>query len=68
MDLCLSRDLFESFFLYQDLLSKEFEWMAAKYGFQNVDANRMPEQVHADVQRLVGPLYGSPTRRRAHIA
>jgi dTMP kinase len=61
MDLCLSRDLFESFFLYQDLLSKEFEWMAAKYGFQNVDANRMPEQVHAEVQRLVAPLYGSST-------
>jgi len=58
MDLCLSRDLFESFFLYQDLLSKEFEWMATKYGFQSVDANRMPEQVHVDVQRLVAPLYG----------
>jgi dTMP kinase len=67
MDLCLSRDLFESFFLYQDLLSKEFEWMAAKYGFANVDANRMPEQVHADVQRLVAPLYGASARppRRA---
>jgi dTMP kinase len=60
MDLCLSRDLFESFFLYQDLLSKEFEWMASKYGFQNVDANQVPEQVHADVKRLVAPLYGTP--------
>jgi dTMP kinase len=60
MDLCLSRDLFESFFLYQDLLSKEFEWMAAKYGFENVDANRAPDQVHADVQRLVTPLYKAP--------
>ena len=61
MDLCLSRDLFESFFLYQDLLSKEFEWMASKYGFRNVDANRVPEQVHADVRRLVAPLYGAPS-------
>jgi len=60
MDLCLSRDRFESFFLYQDLLSKEFGWMASKYGFQNVDANRVPEQVHADVKRLVAPLYGRP--------
>jgi len=59
MDLCLSRDLFESFFLYQDLLSKEFEWMTTKYGFRTVDANRIPEQVHADVQRLVAPLYGA---------
>jgi len=59
MDLCLSRDLFESFFLYQDLLSKEFDWMATEYGFEYVDANRMPEQVHEDVQRLVAPLYGA---------
>ena len=68
MDLCLSRDLFESFFLYQDLLSKEFEWMAAKYDFRNVDANRLPDQVHMDVQRLVAPLYGSGaggTRRKS---
>jgi len=58
MDLCLSRDLFESFFLYQALLSREFDWMAGEYGFHYVDADRAPEQVHADVQRLVAPLYG----------
>ncbi|HUJ78654.1 MAG TPA: dTMP kinase [Thermoplasmata archaeon] len=58
MDLSLSRDLFESFFLYQERLSKEFEWMADTYAFHPVDANRLPEQVHADVQRLVAPLYG----------
>ncbi|MGI0150843.1 MAG: dTMP kinase, partial [Thermoplasmata archaeon] len=28
MDLCLSRDRFESFFLYQQLLRSEFAWMA----------------------------------------
>ncbi len=60
MDLCLSRDLFESYFLYQRLLSKEFAWMATEYGFHDVDANRMPEQVHQDVQRMVAPLYGAP--------
>ena len=59
MDLCLSRDLFESFFLYQALLSKEFDWMAKQYGFARVDANRTAEQVHAEVQRLVAPLYGT---------
>ena len=66
MDLCLSRDLFESFFLYQALLSQEFEWMANEYGFHSVDANRAPDQVHVDVQRLVAPLYGRkfvPPRR-----
>ena len=58
MDLCLSRDLFESFFLYQDRLSKEFDWMAREYGFHRIDANRAPAQVHWDVQCLVAPLYG----------
>jgi len=58
MDLCLSRDLFESFFLYQALLSREFDWMAKEYGFHAVDANRAPEQVHEEIQRLVAPLYG----------
>ncbi len=59
MDLSLSRDLFESFFRYQDLLSREFEWMQRDYDFARVDANRAPEQVHADVQRLIAPLYGA---------
>jgi len=61
MDLSLARDLFESFFLYQDRLTKEFEWMSAQYSFHRVDANRVPEQVHAEVQRLVAPLYGIRT-------
>jgi dTMP kinase len=59
MDLSLSRDLFESFFLYQERLSREFEWMATEYEFHRVDANRFPEQVHVDVQKLVAPLYGA---------
>jgi dTMP kinase len=63
MDLSLSRDLFESFFAYQDRLSKEFAWVGAEYGFHLVDANRRPEQVHDDVRALVAPLYGSPTAR-----
>jgi len=65
MDLCLSRDLFESFFLYQDRLSREFEWMHQEYGFEVVDANRAPEQVHEDVLALVAPLYGIPSAPKA---
>jgi dTMP kinase len=72
MDLSLSRDLFESFFLYQDRLSKEFEWVAADYGFHRVDANRNPEQVHADVRALVAPLYrrggGASAPRRPSVS
>jgi dTMP kinase len=57
MDLSLSRDLFESFFAYQDRLSKEFAWVGAEYGFHRVDANRTPDKVHEDVRALVAPLY-----------
>ncbi len=64
MDLCLSRDLFESFFLYQDRLSREFDWMRAQYDFAVVDANRAPEQVHEDVLGLVAPLYDGDGRPR----
>ncbi|MGA9840566.1 MAG: thymidylate kinase [Thermoplasmata archaeon] len=64
MDLSLSRDLFESFFLYQDRLSKEFAWVGAEYGFHRVDANRHPDQVHEEVRRLVTPLYSPQPPRR----
>jgi dTMP kinase len=63
MDLSLSRDLFESFFLYQEKLATEFEWMGREYAFHLVDANRHPEQVDADVRALVEPLY-RPGKRR----
>jgi dTMP kinase len=72
MDLSLSRDLFESFFLYQERLSKEFDWMADQYRFHRVDANRTPEQVHTDVRSLVAPLYAArpkgPTTPRPRAA
>jgi dTMP kinase len=64
MDLCLSRDFFESFFLYQDRLAREFEWMTREYSFHTVDANRRPEEVHADVRALVMPLYGPVPKKR----
>ncbi len=57
MDLSLSRDRFESFFRYQELLRKEFEWMASPYKFHVVDANRSPLLVHTDVRKIVQPLY-----------
>ena len=57
MDLCLSRDRFESFYLYQERIRAEYEWMEQEYGFHRVDANRAPSQVHADVRRLVQQVY-----------
>ena len=64
MDLSLSRDLFESFFSYQERMSKEFAWVGAEYGFHRVDANRHPAQVHEDVRALVAPLYATVSRAR----
>jgi dTMP kinase len=59
MDMSLSRDRFESFFRYQQLLKDEFDWMSAEFGFSRVDANRSPELVHRDVRKIVAPLYGN---------
>lgn len=64
MDLSLSRDRFESFFLYQKRLRREFEWMVDTYGFRAVDANRNPAQVHEDVVKLVMPLFERATGSR----
>ncbi|MGD0257728.1 MAG: dTMP kinase [Thermoplasmata archaeon] len=64
MDLCLSRDFFESFFLYQDRLAREFEWMTREYDFHMVDGNRRPEEVHTSVRELVAPLYGAVKKGR----
>jgi dTMP kinase len=58
MDLSLSRDRFESFFRYQQLLRSEFGWMGDRFSFRTVDANRDPVSVHRDVVRSVEPLYG----------
>ncbi|HEV2428363.1 MAG TPA: thymidylate kinase [Thermoplasmata archaeon] len=63
MDLCLSPDRFDSFFLYQERLRQEFAWMAKPYGFHRVDANRNPGPVHLEVKRIVAPLYGRPIDR-----
>ena len=60
MDLCLSRDLFESFFLYQERLKKEFDWMAQPYAFHDVDANRAPSGPRGS-PAVVAPLYGTGT-------
>lgn len=53
MDLGLSRDRFESFFRYQELLRKEFDEMAREYDFIKVNANRTIREVHKDVRAIV---------------
>jgi dTMP kinase len=65
MDLCLSRDRFESFYRYQALLREEFGFMERRYGFHRIDANRTPMLVHRETRDLVSPLFrGSGIPRR----
>ena len=63
MDLSISPDRFESFLEYQGRLRREFSWMESEYKFHVLDANRHPDQVHADVLKLVLPLYDPKPRR-----
>lgn len=67
MDLSLSPDRLASFLEYQARLRREFAWMETPYHFHLLDANRHPDQVHADVAGLVAPLYSAPSRRRRHV-
>jgi len=53
MDLGLSRDLFDSFMKYQELMAQEFKWLQAIYGFHIVDANRPPDEINAELQRKI---------------
>ena len=65
MDLCLSAGPLRELLPLPGTSSRgEFEWMSSEYTFA-VDANRAPETVHEEVQRLVAPLYGRTVRRTA---
>ena len=65
LDMSISADRFESFLQYQARLRREFSWMEKAYRFHVLDANRHPDQVHADVARLVLPLYEKRPRPTA---
>jgi dTMP kinase len=50
MDLGLSREMFDSFLKYQDLMSVEFKRLQSIYGFTIVDGNRSPDEISAELQ------------------
>jgi len=50
MDLGLSRDMFESFLKYQELIAREFERLQKVYGFTIVDGDRPPEEVNQQLR------------------
>jgi dTMP kinase len=53
MDLGLSRDMFDSFMNYQELVAREFRRLQAIYGFNIVDGNRSPEEINIELRRKI---------------
>ena len=61
MDLGLSRDMFDSFLKYQSLVEQRFKRLQAIYGFDIIDGNRTPEEIHAELQRKVAAVLTGQT-------
>jgi dTMP kinase len=53
MDLGLSREMFDSFLKYQELMAREFQRLQAIYGFSIVDGDRSPDEVNMELQRKI---------------
>lgn len=57
MDLGLSRDMFQSFLIYQDLLQRTFKRMQRRYGFTIVNANSGFTRIQRELRaHLTGSL------------
>ena len=63
MDIGLSRDWFDSFAIYQRLMSTQFRRMQKEYGFEIINANRNVEEVDRDLKSRIGSLL----ERRYHL-
>jgi dTMP kinase len=53
MDLGLSREMFDSFLKYQDLMAQQFRHLQSIYGFTIVDAYRPPDDINAELKRKI---------------
>jgi dTMP kinase len=53
MDLGLSREMFDSFLKYQQLMAREFQRLQATYGFSIVDGDRSPDEINLELQRKI---------------
>ncbi len=58
MDLALSRDMFDSFIRYQNMIRKEFQQMQQEYGFEIIDANRKIERIQQELRKKIGAMLG----------
>lgn len=53
MDLGLSRDMFDSFLKYQELMAREFRRLQATYGFTIIEGNQSADAVHEELKRHI---------------
>lgn len=53
MDLGLSRDMFDSFLKYQELVEKEYQRLQSTYNFTMVDANRSPDEINHELRTKI---------------
>lgn len=56
MDLGLSRDMFDSFLIYQRKLQAEFQSMQKEYDFEVLNANRLIENLQRELRRRLAGL------------
>jgi len=56
MDLGLSRDMFDSFLKYQEMMIAQFERLRRVYDFNIVDGSRSMEEINATLQRKIGAV------------
>lgn len=60
MDLALSRDMFDSFIRYQNMIRAQFQAMQQEYGFEVIDANRQIDRIQLDLRKKIGAQLGIP--------
>lgn len=57
-DMSLSSDLFKSFIKYQAMVKREFETMAKRYDFLQIDGERPIPEVNAQLRERIASLLG----------
>lgn len=60
-DLGLSKDMFESFIIYQQMLAKEFEVLKQQYHLNAIDGNKSAEQVNLNLQKQIQSFLSKTT-------
>ena len=56
MDLGLSRDMFDGFLQYQQLMARQFRHLQATYGFTIIDGNQPADDVQEELKRNIRQL------------